>query len=130
MTVSDGENGPNGFTNYLSLYEETYDAVKKISPETKVFCIFAREIVSENREANLEGLRLFNTNKIDLLVFTSYPYAHGKTSPSMIPDDYYSKAAIYMPGKLFGFIEIAGYHLMLLEEKRHKQILSHKQLDD
>ncbi len=102
-----GEDGPNGFKNYVSLYEEIYDTVKKLSPETKVFCIFAREIVSENREANLEFLRLFNPDKMDLLVFTSYPYATGKTNPSKIPDDYYSKVADYMPGKLFGFSEIA-----------------------
>jgi len=102
-----GEDGPNGFRNYVSLYEEIYDEVKKISPETKVFCIFAREIVSENREANLEVLRLFNANKMDLLVFTSYPYALGITNPSKIPDDYYSKAADYMQGKPFGFSEIA-----------------------
>jgi len=101
-----GEEGPNGFKNYVSLYEEIYDAVKKISPETIVFVVFAREIVSENREANLEVLRLFNPEKIDLLVFTSYPYALGKTSPSKIPDDYYLKAASYMPGKHFGFSEI------------------------
>jgi len=102
-----GEDGPNGFKNYVSLYEEIYDEVKKISPETKVFCVFAREIVSEKREADLEVLRLFNPNKMDLLVFTSYPYALGKTNPSMIPDDYYSKALNYMPGKPFGFTEIA-----------------------
>jgi len=102
-----GEDGPNGFINYVSLYEETYDVLKKLSPETKVFCIFAREIVSENREANLEVLRLFNPDKMDLLVFTSYPYALGKTDPSKIPEDYYLKAANYMPGKPFGFSEIA-----------------------
>jgi len=101
------EDGPNGFTYYVSLYEETYDAVKKLSPETKVFCIFAREIVSENREANMEVISLFNPNKMDLLVFTSYPYALGKTNPSLLPDDYYSKAADYMAGKPFGFSEIA-----------------------
>lgn len=102
-----GEDGPNGFRNYVSLYEEIYDEVKRISPETKVFCVFAREIVSENREADLKVLRLFDQNKMDLLVFTSYPYALGKTDPSMIPEDYYSKAADYMPGKPFGFSEIA-----------------------
>ena len=102
-----GEDGPNGFMNYVSLYEETYDVLKKLSPETKVFCTFAREIVSENREANLEVLRLFNPDKMDLLVFTSYPYALGKTDPSKIPEDYYLKAANYMPGKPFGFSEIA-----------------------
>ncbi|HAF07110.1 MAG: hypothetical protein QME48_07115 [bacterium] len=103
-----GDNGPNGFTNYVSLYEEIYEAVKELSPETKVFCIFAREIVSENREANLDVLKLFNYSKIDLLIFTSYPYSvQGINSPSDIPDDYYSKASNYMPGKQFGFSEIA-----------------------
>ena len=102
-----GEEGPNGFLNYVSLYEEIYGAVKLISPETNVFCVFAREIVSQNREANLEILRLFNPDKMDLLVFTSYPYALGKRDPSMIPDDYYSRAAAYLPGKPFGFSEIA-----------------------
>ncbi|MGC8798513.1 MAG: hypothetical protein ACP5PK_07635 [candidate division WOR-3 bacterium] len=102
-----GEDGPNGFKNYVTLYNEIYDAVKKLSPETSVFCVFAREIVSENREANLDVLRLFDASKMDLLVFTSYPYATGKTSPAMIPDDYYLKAANYMPGKPFGFSEIA-----------------------
>ena len=109
-----GNDGPNGFINYVSLYEETYDAVKSLSPETKVFCIFAREIVSKNREANLNVLNLFNPDKLDILVFTSYPYALGKTNPSMIPDDYYSKAANYMPGKPFGFTEIAWPSLSAL----------------
>jgi len=109
-----GEDGPNGFRNYVSLYEEIYDAVKKLSPETKVFCVFVREIVSENREADLEVLRLFNPNKLDLLIFTSYPYALGKTNPAMIPDDYYSKAVDYMPGKTLGFTEIAWASLAAL----------------
>lgn len=103
-----GEDGANGFKHYVSLYEEIYDEVKKLSPETNVFCVFAREIVSENREADLDVLRLFNPNKMDLLVFSSYPYAvQGINNPSDIPDDYYSKAADYMPGKPFGFTEIA-----------------------
>jgi hypothetical protein len=103
-----GEDGPNGFKQYVSLYEEIYDEAKKLSPEIKIFCVFAREIVSENREANLEVLRLFDPSKVDLLVFTSYPYAvRGISSPFDVPDDYYSRAADYMPGKPFGFTEIA-----------------------
>ncbi len=109
-----GEDGPNGFSNYVSLYEEIYDAVKELSPDTRVFCVFAREIVSQNREANLEVLRLFDPNKMDLLVFTSYPYALGKTNPSMLPDDYYAKASHYMRGKPFGFSEIAWPSLAAL----------------
>ncbi len=102
-----GLEGYNGFENFVSLYNEIYDKVKKISPETEVFCVFAREIVSEHREADLSMLQLFDPNKIDILVFTSYPYALGWNNPSMIPDDYYSKSADYIPGKPFGFSEIA-----------------------
>ena len=103
-----GESGENGFDNFVSLYEEIYDEVKELSPEIKIFCIFAREIVSENREANLEVLSLFNPDKLDLLIFTSYPYAvQGINRPNDIPNDYYSKAANYMQQKPFGFSEIA-----------------------
>ncbi|MGC9054904.1 MAG: hypothetical protein ACP5KS_13595, partial [Candidatus Hydrogenedens sp.] len=63
-----GLEGPNGFHYFISLYEEIYDDAKKLSPEIKLFCVFAREIVSENREADLEILRLFNPDKMDLLV--------------------------------------------------------------
>lgn len=101
------EGDPNGFQHYVSLYEEVYDAVKALSPETKVFCVFAREMVSENREADLSVLSMFKADKIDLLVFTSYPYAvQGVNRPSDIPDDYYSKALGYLPVKLFGFSEL------------------------
>lgn len=90
-----GLDGPNRFKYFVSLYEEIYDEVKNIYTEIIVFCVFAREMVSENREADLEVLRLFNSEKMDLLVFASYPYALGWTNPSMIPDDYYLKAVGY-----------------------------------
>lgn len=70
-----GLEGINGFEHFITLYEEIYDEVKKISKKTKVFCVFARENISEHREANLDVLKLFNPNKMDLLVLTSYPYA-------------------------------------------------------
>lgn len=98
---------PNGFQHFVSLYEEIYDEVKTISPDTFVFCVFSREIVSENREANLDVLEMFNPDKLDLLVFTSYPFALPEINrPSDIPDDYYLIAAQYLPGKPFGFSEL------------------------
>ncbi|RLI44986.1 hypothetical protein DRO69_06170 [Candidatus Bathyarchaeota archaeon] len=101
------ENNPNGFQHFVSLYEEIYDAVKELSPETKVFCTFAREIVSENREADLNVLSMFNPDKMDLLIFTSYPYAvQGINRPSDIPDDYYSETLSYLPDKQVGFSEL------------------------
>jgi len=105
-----GIEGPNGFRQFVSLYEEIYDAVRELSPQTRVFCIFAREIVEENREANLEVLSLFDPGKMDLLAFTSYPFAvQGINGPADIPDDYYSRAPGYLGNKSipFGFTELA-----------------------
>jgi len=98
---------PNGFQHFVSLYEEIYDAVKEVSNKTVVFCVFAREIVSENREADLEVLDMFDAGKMDLLAFTSYVHAvQGINSPSDVPDDYYSRALAHMPGKRMAFTEL------------------------
>lgn len=103
-----GMDGDNGFRQWISLYEEIYDEVKTLSPETKVFCTFSREIVNENREADLSILEDFNPDKIDVLVLTSYPYSlKGVNTPEDIPTDYYTSIAEYLPGKPIGFSEIA-----------------------
>jgi len=101
------ESDPNGFQHYVSLYEEIYDAVKAVSPETTVFCVFAREIVAEHREADLSVLGMFDSEKVDLLVWTSYPYSvRNIKRPSDIPDDYYTRGLAHMPGKPLGFSEL------------------------
>ncbi len=112
------DNDGNGFQHFVSLYEEIYDAVKTLSPDTLVFCVFAREIVDELREADLGVLEMFDPARLDLLVFTSYPHSVRKDKtgavlaqphnrPSDIPDDYYARALTYIAGKPFGFSEIA-----------------------
>lgn len=104
----DDEN-PNGFQQFTSLYEEIYDAVKELSPQTCIFCIFSREIVDESREADLSVLGMFDANKLDVLAFTSYPFAVSNiSSVDDIPDDYYSRALqlIEDPDKPFVFTEI------------------------
>lgn len=103
----DSEENPNGFQHFISLYNEIYDAVKEVSSETSVFCVFSREIVEENRAADLSVLSYFDEQKMDLLAFTSYPYAvQGITRPVDIPSDYYSSVAAYMPDTPFGFTEL------------------------
>ena len=100
---------PNNFRHFVTLYNGTYDVVKSISPETKVFCVFAREIVSENRESDMNVLRFFDPSKMDVLAYTSYPFAvQGISEPSDVPDDYYSKAIADagLAAKLFGFMEL------------------------
>jgi len=99
---------PNGFQHFVSLYEDIYDAAKSRSPRTRVFCTFAREIVSENREASVEkAVRMFRPEKLDLLVLTTYPFAvRGQHRLAKIPDDYYLRAARCLPGKRLGFSEL------------------------
>ena len=96
------------YTNLLGLYEEIYDEVKELSPGTEVFCTFSREIVSENREADMGFLSLFDPEKLDILAFTSYPHSvQDVNSPQDVPLDYYTGAASKMPGKPVAFTEIA-----------------------
>jgi hypothetical protein len=103
-----GMEGANGFKHWVSLYEEIYKNVKEISPETFVFCTFSREIVSENREADLEVINFFDPSKMDLLIVTSYPFALAKVNrPGDLPDDYFKQVSDLMPNAPFGFSEVA-----------------------
>ncbi|MEO0091220.1 MAG: hypothetical protein ABIK61_00705 [candidate division WOR-3 bacterium] len=107
-TYDTSSTDPNGFQHYVSLYNEIYDTLKIICPQLKIFCTFAREIVSQYREANLNVLKLFNPQKLDLLIFTSYPHSvQNINRPTDIPNNYYSRIESIMPGKQFGFSEIA-----------------------
>jgi len=97
----------DGFQHWVSLYQETYDAVKAIAPDTLVFCVFAREVVIENRAADMAVLDLFDATRLDLLVLTSYPHAvQGINTPAQIPGDYYSAVAARLPDVPFGFSEV------------------------
>lgn len=97
----------NGFQHYVSLYDKIYDAIRESSLETKVFCTFSCEIVSENRKADLEVLKMFKADEVDILALTSYPYAvQGINRHSGIPDDYCARVSNHMPGKPLGFSEI------------------------
>jgi hypothetical protein len=99
---------PDAFANFVSLYEQTYDAVKELSPDTQVFCTFARELVSENRPADMSVIALFDAARLDLLMLTSYPHAvQGVNAAADIPDDYYASVSSLLPDTPFGFTEVA-----------------------
>jgi hypothetical protein len=103
---------PNSFEHFVSLYNEIYDEIKVISSQTVVYCIFAREIQNEYREAKLDFLKMFDPNKLDMLVFTSYPFSvQGTTSTYKIPSNYYVKISSYIDitGKPFGFSELCWW---------------------
>ena len=92
---------PEDFDNFVSLYNEAYDEIKSVSPETKVFVVF-----SQNQ---MEGTETWNIidkfgDKLDLLVFTTYPWKF-YDKPEDIPDDYYSKLETYTT-KPVAFTEI------------------------
>ena len=98
---------PNGFQHFVALHERIYDAVKAVSPNTKVFCVFSREIVEQYREADMSVLLMFDPSKLDVLMLTSYPYAVSSVNRlSDIPMDYYVEASSYLPDLEFGFSEL------------------------
>lgn len=98
----------NGFQHFVSLYNETYDAVKALSPDTIVFCTFSREIVSKNKQADMSVLRMFDSQRLDMIVLTTYPHSvQGINRVSDIPDNYYSDVFDHTDIKKIGFSEAA-----------------------
>lgn len=67
------------FDNYVSLVAETYDAVKDVSPNTKIFVVFRLDIIDAYNGWFL--IEKFNKSKLDLFGFTSYPYMLGYPGP-------------------------------------------------
>jgi len=92
------DNFPEDADNYLSLYNETYAAIKAESPETQVFVTFQWEDLNNLIEGNNEGRAPYQTNwdmveafepNLDLWVISTYPFSAFK-SASEIPADYYT----------------------------------------
>lgn len=104
----DDPSNENAFRHFISLYNETYDAVKQISPETIVFCTFAREMVIDNQAADMSFLERFDADRLDLMIMTTYPHSvQGINRVSDIPTDYYSSVFQYTGEKKMGFSEAA-----------------------
>ncbi len=86
---------PETFDDYVSLYKETYDAIKEVSPATKVFVTFSYEQLLYGI-GNVSGgfphwflIHKFMP-KLDLVAFTSYPWKVFE-KPEDIPEDYYER---------------------------------------
>jgi len=88
---------PQDFETYVTLYNEVYDAIKNVSPNTQVFPIFQLERMKglkgglfggENDPTQSEW-ELVSRFKHDLVAFTTYPFLVYK-NPSEIPLDYYA----------------------------------------
>lgn len=110
------EKSPADFEEFVMFFSEVYDAVKAVSPETKIFTVFQLERIKglagglfggTNDPANSNWGLLGKFPKADLFAFTSYPGLIFK-DPDEIPEDYYFDIRQHT-NKPVAFTEI-GWH--------------------
>ncbi|MGQ9719133.1 MAG: hypothetical protein ACUVWK_04780 [Nitrososphaerales archaeon] len=113
------------FDNYVSLIAETYDAIKAVSPKTKIFTVFRLStIVSYDGWFLIEK---FDKSKIDLFGFTSYPYMLGYPAPPTyekpndMPSDYYTRIMNYTGDVPLVFSEIGWTSSELLRDGSQRE---------
>jgi hypothetical protein len=92
---------PGDLDAYLTLYDEAYSEIKKVSPDTKVFVVFSYDHMIDNDQYDM--LARFDSRS-DLIGLTTYPWSQFD-SPDEIPDDYYSWLNMYA-SKPIAFTEI------------------------
>jgi len=102
---------PADFEKFVPFYNEVYDAVKEISPDTQVFTVFQLELMKgltmweiEEHEEHWELIDRFET---DIVAFTTYPGLFYR-DPSAIPEDHYTEIKSHVT-KPIAFTEI-GWH--------------------
>lgn len=102
---------PAAFDAFVDLYSETYDAVKAVSPGTKVFTAFQLEelrgealLTGRDWEERWHLIDAFG-DRLDLVGFTSYPFFDYE-DPGVIPGDYYADAAIHAGGRPIAITEL------------------------
>ncbi len=108
------ENSPEDFQDFVSFYNNLYDAIKEVSPNTKVFTVFQLEKikgmifwVEEPPNKEKEEWFLLDMFKSDIAAFTTYPSLVYK-DPSDIPADYYTDIKEHT-NKPIAFTEM-GWH--------------------
>ncbi|HLC73023.1 MAG TPA: hypothetical protein VJH20_00130 [Candidatus Nanoarchaeia archaeon] len=109
------ENFPNDFENFVSFYNEVYNAIKAVSPETKIFTVFQLEkmkglgggLFGGTNDINKAQWFLIDKFQSDTIVFTTYPGLIYK-DPTDIPVDYYEEIRLHT-NKPIAFTEI-GWH--------------------
>jgi len=108
------------FDNYVSLVAESYDAIKSVSPHTKVMVIFKIENLMDKNTWFL--IDKFDKNKLDLIAFTSYPYLNETyDDPADLPADYYAKIMEHTNGMPIAFTEIGWSSSFLIGGNEEKQ---------
>lgn len=93
------EQKPDDYKKFVVLFNETYDAVKKVSPNTKFFVTFQLEHMKglrgglfggKNNANGTDWKMLDDFSKADFFAFTTYPSIIYDT-PQDIPTNYYSE---------------------------------------
>lgn len=110
------EKSPSDFEDFARFFSEVYDAVKAVSPQTKVFTIFQLEKMKglngglfggTNDPSKAEWSLLDKFPKSDIAAFTTYPGLIYK-NPAEIPAEYYNEIKSHT-SKPVAFTEI-GWH--------------------
>lgn len=93
------------FDHYVTLVAECYDAVKEVSPQTRLMVIFRYEEMVAKKGFDL--ITRFNPKKLDLFGFTTYPDLQKFASPAAIPRGYYHPIAERVGRLPVAFTEVA-----------------------
>lgn len=110
------------FDNYVSLVAESYDAIKNVSPCTRVMVIFKMENLMDKHSWFL--IDRFQKEKIDLFGFTSYPYineTYMNEYPSNLPPDYYAEIPLHTGEVPIAFTEIGWSSSEIVNGNEEKQ---------
>lgn len=102
---------PDDFARFVQVYRDLYDDIKARYPQTKLFVTFQLEKMKglggktfgTSIPSHWQLLDLFG-DKLDLVVFTSYPEVEF-SRPSDIPGDYYGEILLHTRKKI-AFSEI------------------------
>lgn len=90
---------PSGYQDFVKLFNQSTESIKKVSPNTKVFTVFQLERMKGlngglqggvNTPSNNMWQLINDFSQADVIGFTTYPYLIYKT-PGDIPSDYYTE---------------------------------------
>jgi len=89
---------PDGYPNWVSVYERAYDAIHEASPATMVGPVFNYEnlsgsgVLASMGDPVWEALDTHDLDRVDVVGLTLYPFFSVPT-PDAIPDDYLAPLA-------------------------------------
>lgn len=108
------EKSPEDYEEFVVFYNEMYDEIKKVSPNTKVFTVFQLEgmkgcelWMEKSCNSNNSRWELIDDFKLDIVGFSTYPCLVYK-DPSDIPEDHYTEISEHV-SKPIAFTE-NGWH--------------------